>query len=114
MLAANYIRGGYDLVVFESCFEKRRHVQRFLGAYAAPAPVFLFTLWAPLAVVERRERDVSTGRGSALASPRAIWPWSSGSTSWARSSTFRVAIGRRADRPALRAGGVSATTGLVR
>ena len=38
-------------------FEKPRHVQRFLGAYAAPAPVFLFTLWAPLAVVERRERE---------------------------------------------------------
>jgi predicted ABC-type ATPase len=55
-IAANYIRGGYDLVVFEYCFEERRHVERFLDAYTAPAPVFLFTLWAPLAVVEERER----------------------------------------------------------
>jgi predicted ABC-type ATPase len=54
-IAANYIRGGYDLVVFEYCFEERRHVERFLDAYTAPAPVFLFTLWAPLAVVLRRE-----------------------------------------------------------
>jgi hypothetical protein len=55
-LAANYIRGGYDLVVFEYCFEERRHVQCFFDAYAAPAAVFLFTLWAPLAIVEQRER----------------------------------------------------------
>jgi hypothetical protein len=56
-IAANYIRGGYDLVVFEYCFEERQHVERFLDVYTAPAPVFLFTLWAPLAVVERRERE---------------------------------------------------------
>ncbi len=37
------------------CFQERRHVQRFLDAYTAPAPVFLFTLWAPLAVVAERE-----------------------------------------------------------
>ena len=55
-IAANFVRAGDDLVVFEYCFEERRHVQRFLDAYAAPAPVFLFTLWAPLAVVEARER----------------------------------------------------------
>ncbi len=54
-IAANYVRAGYDLVVFEYCFEERRHVQRFLDAYTAPAPVFLFTLWAPLAVVAERE-----------------------------------------------------------
>lgn len=55
-IAANYVRAGYDLVVFEYCFEERGHVKRFLDAYAAAAPVFLFTLWAPLVVVEERER----------------------------------------------------------
>jgi hypothetical protein len=54
-IAANYLRGGYELVVFEYCFEERAHVERFLDAYTGPAPVFLFTLWAPLALVERRE-----------------------------------------------------------
>jgi chloramphenicol 3-O-phosphotransferase len=47
---------GRLLAVFEYCFEVRGHVQRFLAAYTASAPVFLFTLWAPLAVVEARER----------------------------------------------------------
>lgn len=55
-LAANYLRAGYDLVVFEYCFEHPRHVQRFLDAYNAAAPVSLFTLWAPLELVQERER----------------------------------------------------------
>jgi predicted kinase len=55
-VAANFVRAGYTLVVFEYCFEERAHIQRFLAAYTAPAPVSLFTLWAPLAVVEERER----------------------------------------------------------
>jgi hypothetical protein len=54
-IAANFARAGYDLIVFEYCFEGHAHVRRFLDAYAGPARVFLFTLWAPLAVVERRE-----------------------------------------------------------
>jgi energy-coupling factor transporter ATP-binding protein EcfA2 len=53
-IAANYIRAGYELVVFEYVFEDRSHVQRFLDAYDASAPVHLFTLWAPLAVVQAR------------------------------------------------------------
>jgi predicted ABC-type ATPase len=55
-IAANYARAGYDLVVFECCFEERGHVQRFLDAYTAAVQVFLFTLWAPLAVVKEREQ----------------------------------------------------------
>ena len=58
-LAANSIRAGYELVVFEYCFEAARHVQRFLDAYDAEAPVSMFTLWAPLGtVVERAGRRV--------------------------------------------------------
>jgi hypothetical protein len=41
--------------VFEYCFEEPRRVRRFQDAYDAPAPVSLFTLWAPFAVVEARE-----------------------------------------------------------
>jgi hypothetical protein len=54
---------GRLLAVFEYCFEARGHVQRFLDAYTAPAPVFPFTLWAPLAVVGARER-ARNGRSS--------------------------------------------------
>jgi hypothetical protein len=60
-IAANYIRAGYDLVVFEYVFEEASHVQRFLDAYDGRAPVHLFTLWAELAVVQARARD-SAGR----------------------------------------------------
>ncbi len=56
-VAANFVRAGYELVVFEYCFEHPRHVARFLDAYAAPGPVHLVTLWAPLGVVRARERD---------------------------------------------------------
>jgi predicted kinase len=54
-LAANFVRAGYDMVVFEYCFEEPAHVRRFLDAYDGAAPVALFTLWAPLAVVRERE-----------------------------------------------------------
>ena len=54
-IAANYLRAGYGLVVFEYCFEHPRHVQRFLDAYDAAAPVSLFTLWAPLELLQQRE-----------------------------------------------------------
>jgi hypothetical protein len=58
-LAANYIRAGYELVVFEYCFEAARHVRRFLDAYDARAPVSVFTLWAPFdTIVEREGRRV--------------------------------------------------------
>ena len=41
-IAANYLRAGYDLVVFEYSFEHPRHVHRFLEAYDEAAPVSLF------------------------------------------------------------------------
>jgi predicted kinase len=56
-IAANFVRAGYDLVVFEYCLESPAHVRRFLDAYAAAAPVSLFTLWAPFDVVVEREQD---------------------------------------------------------
>ncbi|HEY3764398.1 MAG TPA: DNA repair protein RecO [Gaiellales bacterium] len=55
-LASNFVGAGYELVVFEYCFEEGAQVQRFLRAYTAAAPVFVFTLWAPLPVVLERER----------------------------------------------------------
>ena len=55
-IAANYVRAGYELVVFDYCFESHAHVRRFLDVYDAPAPVTLFTLWAPLGVVAEREQ----------------------------------------------------------
>lgn len=55
-LAANYIRAGYELVVFEYVFEKPANVRRFVDTYDAAAPVSVFTLWAPLDVVVDREQ----------------------------------------------------------
>ncbi len=52
-VAANFVDADYDLVVFEH----PSHVERFLASFHAPAPVHLFTLWAPLSVVVERERD---------------------------------------------------------
>jgi ABC-type cobalamin/Fe3+-siderophores transport system ATPase subunit len=56
-LAANYLRAGYQRVVFEFVFEHPRHVERFLAAFDASTPVFLFTLWAPLPTILQRERS---------------------------------------------------------
>jgi predicted ABC-type ATPase len=61
-VAANFIRAGYDLVVFEYCLESGAHVRRFLDAYDAAAPVSLFTLWAPFEVIVEREQE-RVGRG---------------------------------------------------
>jgi hypothetical protein len=61
LLAASCIRAGYDLVVFEYCFEHPRHIRRFLDAYDGSVPVSVFTLWAPRAIVQEREW-VRTGR----------------------------------------------------
>jgi hypothetical protein len=55
-IAANFIRAGYGLVVFEYRLESAAHVRRFLDAYDATAPVSLFTLWAPFDVVVEREQ----------------------------------------------------------
>lgn len=55
-VATNFIDAGYDLVVFEYVFESPGALEHFAAAYAGEAPVHLFTLWAPLEVVRRRER----------------------------------------------------------
>lgn len=72
LLAANYLDAGYELVVFEYCFESGDHIDRFLAAYNGAAPVSVFTLWAPLDVVSEREakRD---GRGRLGDRVRACW-----------------------------------------
>ena len=55
-VAANCVDAGYDLGVFEYVFERPSHVDRFRASFHAPAPVHLFTLWAPLSIVVERER----------------------------------------------------------
>ena len=54
-VASNFVEAGYDLVVFEYCFEREGDVARFLDACTCSADVFMFTLWAPLAIVQERE-----------------------------------------------------------
>lgn len=54
-VASNFVEGGYDLVVFEYCFEREGNVIRFLEACTSSADVYMFTLWAPLETVRRRE-----------------------------------------------------------
>ncbi len=55
-VAANFLDGGYELVIVEYVFEEPRHVQRFLDWATADVPRHLFTLWAPLETVLERER----------------------------------------------------------
>jgi chloramphenicol 3-O-phosphotransferase len=55
-IATNFIDAGYDLVVFEYVFESPGALEQFATAYAGGAPVHLYTLWAPLEVIRRRER----------------------------------------------------------
>lgn len=62
LLASNYVDAGYDLVVFEYCFERGDHIQRFLSFYTGAATVSVFTLWAPLEVVQQREAQRSGRR----------------------------------------------------
>jgi chloramphenicol 3-O-phosphotransferase len=54
-LADVFLDAGYDLVVFDFIFTRRRHVERFLRALRSDVPVHLLTLWAPLATVAARE-----------------------------------------------------------
>jgi thymidylate kinase len=54
-LADVFLDAGYDLVVFDFIFTRRRHVERFLRALRSDVSAYLFTLWAPLATVAARE-----------------------------------------------------------
>ena len=53
-LADVFLDAGYELVVFEFVFTRRRHIERFLSALRSDVPVHLLTLWAPLATVAAR------------------------------------------------------------
>jgi hypothetical protein len=52
---ADVLAAGYELVVFEFVFERRRHIERFLTSLRADVPVHLLTLWAPLEIVLARD-----------------------------------------------------------
>jgi adenylylsulfate kinase-like enzyme len=54
-VAANFIRAGYELVVFEYIFPNADAFVTFAETFDADAHVHAFTLWAPLHVVRRRE-----------------------------------------------------------
>ena len=56
-IAANFIRAGYDLVVFEYCFESAAHVRRSSTRTTPSPPVSLFTLRGPFDVVVEREQE---------------------------------------------------------
>ena len=56
VLADVFLDAGYELVVFEFVFERRVHVERFLGRLRSDVAVVLLTLWAPLETVVARER----------------------------------------------------------
>jgi hypothetical protein len=57
LLASNYLDAGYELVVFEYCFERPEYIERFLAAYTGSAPVSVVTLWVPLDVVSLLEEN---------------------------------------------------------
>ena len=55
-LAGLYLDAGYELVVFEHLLLNNEQLWHFLDSYQGRAPVHLLCLWAPLAVVERRDQ----------------------------------------------------------
>lgn len=55
-VAAVFIESGYDLVVVDYVFRDMNHLAEFQQELRLDVPLFCFVLWAPLAVVEERER----------------------------------------------------------
>ena len=55
VLAGAYLSMGAQRVVFDYVFLRPSHVQHFFSALTSPAPVYMFTLWAPLVVVQQRD-----------------------------------------------------------
>lgn len=55
-VAAVFIESGYDLVVVDYVFRDMAHLVEFRAEFGLEDPMFCFVLWAPLAVVEERER----------------------------------------------------------
>ncbi len=54
-LIRNYLDAGYELVIFEYIFPSKEQIDYFFEVLKVDVPVFLYTLWAPLAVVKQRE-----------------------------------------------------------
>ena len=51
----NYLKAGYELVVFEYVFTKKADVDRFIENCGIKESCLLFTLIAPLSVIKQRE-----------------------------------------------------------
>lgn len=54
-LADVYLAGGYELVVIDFIFTRAAQVERLRSSLRSTVPVFVYTLWAPLDVVQARE-----------------------------------------------------------
>ena len=55
-VAAVFIESDYDLVVVEYVFPGMAHLVEFQREFGRSEPMYCFVLWAPLEVVEERER----------------------------------------------------------
>lgn len=55
-VAAVFIESGYDLVVVDYVFRSIDHLSEFQRELGLDTALFCFVLWAPLAVVQERER----------------------------------------------------------
>ena len=51
----NYAQAGFELIVFEYVFTKKKHVELFLQHCTLKDQCFLFTLTAPLTLIKQRE-----------------------------------------------------------
>lgn len=56
-LAAAYVAMGARRILVDYCFLNRTHVSRLVGVLDPSVSVHLVTLWAPLAVIQDRERN---------------------------------------------------------
>lgn len=52
----NYLKAGYELIVFEYVFTKKVDLERFIENCGIKEYCFLFTLIAPLSIIKQRER----------------------------------------------------------
>ena len=55
-VAAVFIESAYELVVVDYVFRDMDHLSEFQRELGLTVPLYCFVLWAPLAVVEERER----------------------------------------------------------
>jgi predicted kinase len=56
VLACSYLQMGAPRVLFDYCFLRPSHLHHFTQAMPDEASLHLFTLWAPLKLVQHRER----------------------------------------------------------